>query len=145
MTGTPAGDHELRRAGLRVTAARVAVLDAIRPGMHLDADEVTRLVRAKLGSVSIQAVYDVLRALNDAGLLRRIEPAGSPARYERRVGDNHHHLICRSCGEVNDVDCTVGAAPCLTPAQDAGFLVDEAEVMYWGTCARCQQTVSAAG
>ena len=145
MTDGPAGDHELRQAGLRVTAPRVAVLAAIQPGVHLDADAVARLVRTRLGSVSTQAVYDVLRVLTDAGLLRRIEPAGSSARYERRVGDNHHHLICRTCGEVTDVDCAVGAAPCLTPAADAGFLVDEAEVLYWGICATCRTAVPAAG
>ena len=145
MTDGPAGDHELRQAGLRVTAPRVAVLAAIRPGVHLDADAVARLVRTRLGSVSTQAVYDVLRVLTDAGLLRRVEPAGSSARYERRVGDNHHHLICRTCGEVTDVDCAVGAAPCLTPAADAGFLVDEAEVLYWGICATCRTAVPAAG
>jgi Fe2+/Zn2+ uptake regulation proteins len=132
----PAADR-LAAAGLRVTAPRVAVLDAIAPGEHLDADTVARRVRDRIGSVSTQAVYDVLRALTTAGMLRRIEPAGSPARYENRVADNHHHLVCRSCGMVTDVDCATGATPCLTPSDLAGFVVDEAEVTFWGLCRRC--------
>ncbi len=128
----------LRAAGLRVTAARLAILDAVRQGNHLDADRVARAVREQVGHVSTQAVYDSLHALTAAGLLRRIEPAGSPARYETRVGDNHHHLVCRACGEVTDVDCVVGEAPCLTPSQAHGYAVEEAEVVFWGTCPACQ-------
>ncbi|MFC7326244.1 Fur family transcriptional regulator [Marinactinospora rubrisoli] len=128
----------LRSAGLRVTAARVAILEAVRAGDHLDTERITRDVRARVGHVSTQAVYDALRALTDAGLVRRIEPASSPARYEARVGDNHHHLACRSCGAVVDVDCVVGAAPCLRPADRHGFVVDEAEVVFWGVCPACQ-------
>jgi Fur family transcriptional regulator, stress-responsive regulator len=129
--------QRLATAGLRVTAPRLAVLAAIGPGRHLRVDEVVRLARANLGRVSTQAVYDVLRALTDAGLLRRIEPAGSPALYENRVGDNHHHLICRTCGAIVDVDCVTGAAPCLDPSDPAGFTLDEAEVVFWGTCPAC--------
>lgn len=128
----------LLTAGLRITAARLAVLQAIPAQAHLDADEVTRAVRASLGTVSVQAIYDVLRALTGAGLLRRIEPAGKPALYEIRVADNHHHLVCRSCGAVVDVDCVIGNAPCLSPSDDAGFAVDEAEVTFWGLCPTCQ-------
>jgi len=128
----------LRGAGLRATAPRVAVLAVLAEAPHADADDVARGVRSRIGSVSTQAVYDVLRALCRAGLVRRIEPAGSPALFELRVADNHHHLVCRSCGTVRDVDCAVGAAPCLVPAVDGtDFAVDEAEVIYWGTCARC--------
>lgn len=136
----PAIDSDLRAAGLRVTKQRVAVLRAVRSGCHVDADHVLSEVRAELGQVSTQAVYDVLHALTDAGLIRCIEPAGSRALYDRRVGDNHHHLICRSCGAVVDVDCSVGAAPCLTPSNAEGFTVDEAEVTYWGLCPDCQRT-----
>lgn len=127
----------LRDAGLRVTAPRVAVLAEIRPGSHVTAEQVTTAVRNRLGSVSTQAVYDVLSALTAAGLLRRIEPAGSPALYEMRVGDNHHHIVCRGCGAVADVDCVVGEAPCITPGDSAGFVVDEAEVTFWGLCPDC--------
>lgn len=128
----------LRGAGLRATAPRVAALAALAEQPHADADDVARAVRASIGRVSTQAVYDVLRALCRAGLVRRIEPAGSPALFELRVDDNHHHLVCRSCGRVQDVDCAAGAAPCLVPAVDGGgFVVDEAEVIYWGTCAGC--------
>ena len=113
----------------------------LRGAPHADADEVVRAVRERLGRVSVQAVYDVLAALGRARLVRRIEPAGSPARFELRVGDNHHHLVCRSCGRVHDVDCAVGAAPCLVPGSSGtpvdGFVVDEAEVIYWGTCGAC--------
>ncbi|MBI1757644.1 MAG: transcriptional repressor [Actinobacteria bacterium] len=130
--------QHLLTAGLRVTAARLAVLHAIPPQAHLDADEITRAVRAGLGTISVQAVYDVLRALTSAGLLRRIEPAGKPALYEARVADNHHHLVCRSCGAVVDVDCVIGNAPCLSPSDDAGFVIDEAEVTFWGICPTCQ-------
>lgn len=132
---------QLRAAGLRVTAARVAAIGVLTETSHVDADTVARGVRERLGRVSTQAVYDVLGALAGAGLVRRIEPAGSPARYELRVGDNHHHLVCRRCGTVRDVDCAVGSAPCLVPSDDpsdqAGFVVDEAEVIFWGTCAVC--------
>lgn len=130
----------LSRVGLRVTAPRVAVLDAIGEGDHLDADTVARRVRDRLGAVSTQAVYDVLRVLTTSGLLRRIEPAGSPALYENRVADNHHHLVCRSCGTVLDVDCVAGPAPCLDPSDTRGFVVDEAEVTFWGLCSACSTT-----
>jgi Fur family ferric uptake transcriptional regulator len=136
----------LRQHGLRVTGPRVAVLEAVDElGGHQDADAITCAVRGTLGSVSTQAVYDVLRALTGAGLLRRIEPAGSPARYESRTGDNHHHLVCRACGTMWDVDCTHGAAPCLEPVSaPAGFALDEAEVIFWGHCAGCQAQAAAA-
>ena len=128
----------LRQHGLRVTAPRLAVLDALEDHAHLDADEVLQRVRVELPTVSVQAVYDVLHALSDAGLLRRIEPAGHPARYERRVGDNHHHVVCRGCGAVDDVDCAVGHAPCLTPSSTSGFAVEAAEVTFWGLCPTCR-------
>lgn len=131
----------LRGASLRVTRPRVAVLEALAQQPHADTDSVVRMVRAELGTVSTQAVYDVLRALTDAGLVRRIEPAGSPARFERRVGDNHHHLVCRDCGTVVDVDCAVGETPCLTASDSRGFVIDEAEVTYWGTCPDCTSEV----
>ena len=127
----------LRGAALRVTRPRLAVLDVLRRHAHATTDEVLRGVRGQLPEVSHQAVYDVLRALTTAGLVRRIEPPGSVARYEVRVGDNHHHLVCRSCGAIADVDCAVGSAPCLTPAEDHGFDVDEAEVLYRGLCRAC--------
>jgi Fe2+ or Zn2+ uptake regulation protein len=130
---------ELRAAGLRVTAARLAILDTVRAGDHLDVDSVTSQVRTRLGHVSFQAVYEALHAFTAAGLVRRIEPAGSPARFECRVGDNHHHLVCRECGRLTDVDCAVGEAPCLEPADDAGYLVDEADVTFWGFCPDCRQ------
>ncbi|MBW8803885.1 MAG: transcriptional repressor [Catenulispora sp. 13_1_20CM_3_70_7] len=132
---TPA--EELRGAGLRVTAARVALLQAVREGDHLDADAAAAGVRERVGHVSLQAVYEGLHALTAAELIRRIEPAGSPARYEGRVGDNHHHLVCRGCGAVVDVDCAVGEAPCLEPSDGRGFTLDEAEVVYWGLCPAC--------
>lgn len=136
--GDAAAGTLLRDHGLRVTRPRVAVLTALADLPHSDADAVARAVRSELGAVSTQAVYDVLRALAEAGLVRRIEPAGSPARYELRVGDNHHHLVCRACGAIEDVDCAVGARPCLeTDLDDHGFVVDEAEVTYWGTCPDC--------
>jgi len=133
-------EHLLRDHGLRVTGPRVAVLDAVHElGGHQDATAISAAVRAKLGSVSTQAVYDVLDALTTAGILRRIEPAGSPARYEARVDDNHHHLVCRTCGTMWDVDCAHGSAPCMEPVNGpAGFVLDEAEVIYWGQCADCQ-------
>lgn len=127
----------LRDAALRVTRPRTAVLDAVHTYPHADTDSIIGAVRADLGGVSHQAVYDVLRVLTEAGLVRRIQPPGSVARYEARVGDNHHHLVCRSCGVVVDVDCAVGAAPCLTPSADHGFSIDEAEVVYKGTCPDC--------
>ncbi|MGW2958661.1 Fur family transcriptional regulator [Streptomyces sp. NPDC001220] len=137
----PTTADELRGAGLRVTAARVALLETVRAGDHLDVERVASGVRERVGHISLQAVYDALHALTTAGLIRRIEPAGSPARFEGRVGDNHHHVLCRSCGAVADVDCAVGEAPCLTASDDHGFAIDEAEVIYWGLCPACS-TVS---
>ncbi len=131
--------ERLRAAGLRVTRPRLAVLAQIAARPHSTADEVEGAVRERLGRVSTQAVYDVLNAGVAAGLLRRIEPAGSPARYEDRLGDNHHHLVCRRCGRVEDVDCVVGAAPCLDPSDARGFAIDEAEVTFWGLCADCRR------
>ncbi|MFF4058956.1 Fur family transcriptional regulator [Streptomyces sp. NPDC001668] len=128
---------ELRGAGLRVTAARVALLETVRAGDHLAADAIATGVRDRLGHISLQAVYEALHSLTAAGLVRRLEPPGSPARFEGRVGDNHHHLVCRSCGAVVDVDCAVGHAPCLTASDDRGFSIDEAEVIYWGLCPAC--------
>ncbi|WP_107774717.1 Fur family transcriptional regulator [Nocardioides sediminis] len=134
-------DHDLtallRGARLRVTRPRLAVLEAVHTHPHADTDAIIRAARGALPDVSHQAVYDVLRALTDAGIVRRIQPAGSVARYEARVGDNHHHVVCRSCGAIADVDCAVGHAPCLTASHDHGFTVDEAEVVYWGTCPGC--------
>jgi Fur family transcriptional regulator, stress-responsive regulator len=127
----------LRGASLRVTRPRVAVLTAVRDHPHADTDTIIGLVRADLGEVSHQAVYDVLRVLSDVGLLRRIQPPGSVARYEARVGDNHHHVVCRSCGAIADVDCAVGAAPCLTASDDHGYTIDEAGVVYRGRCSAC--------
>ena len=130
----------LRAAGLRVTVQRVAVLGALHAHPHATVDAVALHTRRVLGSVSTQAVYDVLRVCTDAGLVRRIEPARSPALFETRVRDNHHHLVCRSCGDVVDVDCSLGAAPCLLPSDPHGFLVDEAEVVFWGRCSNCLTT-----
>ena len=127
----------LRRAALRVTRPRVAVLTAVYAHPHADTDSIIGAVRRDLADVSHQAVYDVLRALTAAGLVRRIQPSGSVARYESRVGDNHHHVVCRSCGVVADVDCAVGETPCLIASDDRGFLIDEAEVIYWGVCSDC--------
>lgn len=132
----------LRQHGLQVTAQRIAVLRAVAARPHGTADDVAEAVRADIGAISRQATYDALGVLVDTGLLRRIEPAGSPARYEHRVGDNHHHLICRTCGDIVDVDCAVGAVPCLEPADAHGFAVDEAEVTYWGHCPTCQTASS---
>jgi Fe2+ or Zn2+ uptake regulation protein len=132
------GEELLRTHGLRVTRPRLAVLEVLTGGGHLDVEDVTRQVRERLDSVSIQAVYDVLGALSRAGLARRIEPAGSAARFEARVGDNHHHIVCRSCGTIQDVDCAVGERPCLDPGTGHGFEVDEAEVTFWGLCPTCQ-------
>jgi Fur family ferric uptake transcriptional regulator len=127
----------LRASGLRVTGPRVAVLSAVAEHPHADTDFLIGLVRERLGAVSHQAVYDVLRALTEVKLLRRIQPPGSVARYETRVGDNHHHLVCRSCGAIADVDCAVGDTPCLTASDPAGYEIDEAEVVYWGRCPAC--------
>ena len=130
----------LRRAGLRVTAPRLAVLSSVLgEGSHRDAEAIAAAARQRLGALSTQAVYDNLHALEEAGLIRRIQPSGHPARYETRVGDNHHHIVCRRCGLTADVDCAVGAAPCLEPSHDHGFVVQEAEVIYWGLCPTCQQ------
>ena len=137
MTAPPSIAEELRGAGLRVTAARVALLETVRSGDHLDAEAIAVGVRERVGHVSLQAVYEALHALAAAGLIRRIEPAGSPTRYEGRVMDNHHHVVCRSCGVVADVDCATGEAPCLTASDDHGFSIDEAEVVYWGLCPDC--------
>jgi Fur family ferric uptake transcriptional regulator len=139
MSGSqpPTAAEELRGAGLRVTAARVALLGTVRGGDHLGVEAIASGVRDRVGHVSLQAVYDALHALTAAGLIRRIEPSGSPARFEGRVGDNHHHIVCRSCGAVADVDCAAGEAPCLTASDDQGFSIDEAEVIYWGVCPGC--------
>ena len=134
----------LRQAALRVTRPRIAVLSAVHDHSHADTDSIIRAVRENLGDVSHQAVYDVLRALTDAGLLRRIQPLGSVARYEARIADNHHHVVCRSCGAIADVDCAVGDAPCLTAADDSGYEIDEAEVIYWGRCPECVVAAAAA-
>ena len=130
-------EQMLREAALRVTRPRVAVLNAVYAHPHADTDSIIGAVRRGLPDVSHQAVYDVLRALTAAGLVRRIQPAGSVARYESRVGDNHHHVVCRSCGVIADVDCAVGTTPCLTASDDDGFSIDEAEVIYWGLCPDC--------
>ena len=132
----------LRGVALRVTRPRLAALSAVHDHPHADTDSIIRVVREALGEVSHQAVYDVLRALTAAGLARRIQPAGSPARYESRVGDNHHHVVCRSCGAIADVDCAAGSTPCLTASDDHGFAIDEAEVVYWGRCPDCSTASS---
>jgi Fur family ferric uptake transcriptional regulator len=129
----------LRAAGMRVTAPRLATLEALQQTPHQNAEFIADAVRTRLGTLSTQAVYDNLHALVEAGIARRFEPAGSAALYELRVGDNHHHLICRDCGQVQDVDCVVGEAPCLHPGSTPGFKVDEAEVTFWGTCSRCRK------
>jgi Fur family ferric uptake transcriptional regulator len=134
---TPEYERLLRGASLRVTRPRVAVLAAVHGHPHADTSSILGVVRERLGEVSHQAVYDVLGALTDAGLVRRIQPPGSAARYESRVGDNHHHVVCRSCGAIADVDCAVGEAPCLTAAESHGYTIDEAEVIYWGLCPEC--------
>jgi Fe2+ or Zn2+ uptake regulation protein len=136
--GTPDdGAALLRRHGVQVTAQRLAVLQAVSDRPHSTADDIDKVVRVKIGAISRQAVYDALATLTDKGLLRRIQPAGSPARYEDRVGDNHHHLICRTCSRMVDVDCAVGYTPCLTATDDSGYEIDEAEVIYWGRCPDC--------
>jgi len=139
MSSLPVPDPEalLRSHGLRVTRPRLAVLAALQAAAHLDAEAVAVGARARLGTLSTQAVYDALHAFTRAGVVRRIEPAGHPARYETRVEDNHHHLVCRSCGDTVDIDCVTGAAPCLSPDTTYGFVVEEAEVTFWGTCAVC--------
>jgi len=139
MSGGTRDDAEelLRRHGLQVTAQRLAVLRAVATQPHRTADDLDKAVRAELGAVSRQAVYDALAVFTDRGLIRRIQPAGSPARYEDRVGDNHHHLICRMCNRMVDVDCAVGYTPCLTAADASGYDIDEAEVIYWGRCPEC--------
>ncbi|QFR01831.1 transcriptional repressor [Streptomyces phaeolivaceus] len=136
--------EELRGVGLRVTAARVALLETVRDGDHLGVEAIAAGVRDRVGHISLQAVYEALNALTGAGLVRRLEPPGSPALYEGRVGDNHHHLVCRSCAVVVDVDCAVGHAPCLTASDDRGFAIDEAEVIYWGLCPSCTKASSSA-
>jgi Fur family transcriptional regulator, stress-responsive regulator len=130
-------ERMLREVALRVTRPRVAVLSAVHAHPHADTDSIIGVVRADLGEVSHQAVYDVLRAVTAAGLVRRLQPEGSVARYEARVGDNHHHVVCRPCGAIADVDCAVGYAPCLTPCDGAGYEIDEAEVIFWGRCPAC--------
>ena len=139
MPPEPAVDNHalLRQHGLQVTAQRLAVLRAVSDRPHSTADDIDSLVSAEIGAISRQAVYDALGTLTDKGVLRRIQPAGSPARYENRVGDNHHHLICRVCSRMVDVDCAVGETPCLTAADDLGYEIDEAEVVYWGRCPEC--------
>ena len=134
----PEAEALLRSASMRVTRPRIATLMAVEAIPHADTHTVTATVRARIGKVSTQAVYDVLKALTDAGLVRRIEPEGSPARYERRVGDNHHHLMCRRCGVIVDVDCAVGLAPCMGAGNDQGFEINEVEITYWGICPECR-------
>ena len=129
--------ERLRGAGLRVTAARLAILEAVREGNHRGTEEIARIARGRVGHLTLQGAYEALGVLTSAGLVRRIEPAGSPARYEARIADNHHHIVCRRCGLITDVDCVVGAAPCLEAAMDAGYAIDEAEVTFWGLCPRC--------
>jgi len=136
-------DALLRRHGLQVTAQRLAVLRAVSDRPHSTADDISNVVRTEIGAISRQAVYDALAALTDKGLLRRIQPAGSPARYEDRVDDNHHHLICRTCSRMVDVDCAVGYTPCLTAADGSGYEIDEAEVIYWGRCPECVAAAAA--
>ena len=139
----PDVSHQLRLAGLRVTRPRESVLEWLAEHPHATVDQIRAGIVQRVGSVSTQAIYDVLAAFTQAGLVRRIEPAGHPARFERRVGDNHHHLVCRSCGRTEDVDCAVGARPCLTPSDDHGYVLDEAEVVFWGRCATCNAVPAA--
>jgi Fur family ferric uptake transcriptional regulator len=134
---SPDPADRLRQRGIQVTAQRLAVFRAVAAQPHITADRVAEIVRAEIGAISLQSVYDALSLLVAEGLIRRIQPAGSPARFENRVGDNHHHLICRSCGRVVDVDCATGLAPCLTAADAQGYQIDEAEVVYWGRCPDC--------
>ena len=142
MGAVPDLQQLLRAAALRVTRPRLAVLGAVHAHPHADTDSIIRAARGDLPDVSHQALYGVLRVLTDAGLVRRIQPAGSVARYEARVGDNHHHMVCRSCQDIVDVDCATGSAPCLTASDDHGFAVDEAEVIYWGRCPTCSTSTS---
>ncbi len=137
MPSSLESERILRTAELRVTRPRIAVLNAVHEQPHADTNSIIDAVRHQIGEVSHQAVYDVLQALTSAGLLRRIQPSGSVARYEARVADNHHHIVCRSCGAVADVDCAIGEVPCLTPSQHHGYMIDEAEVIYWGLCPSC--------
>ena len=137
-----ATEEILREHDLRVTRPRVAVLEAVESNPHSDTGSIITLVRGEIGDVSHQAVYDVLRDLTEAGLLRHIQPSGSVARYESRVGDNHHHIVCRSCGAVADVDCVTGAAPCMEGSEDHGYEIDECEVIFWGTCPECRTSRS---
>ncbi|MBM7789353.1 Fur family transcriptional regulator [Tenggerimyces flavus] len=137
--GTAEFEQLLRQASLRVTRPRVAVLHAVHELSHADTDSIIDAVRQQLPKVSHQAVYDSLHRLTAAGLVRCIQPSGSVARYESRVGDNHHHVVCRSCGAIADVDCAIGDAPCLTASDDSGFAIDEAEVIYWGLCPTCSK------
>jgi Fur family transcriptional regulator, stress-responsive regulator len=145
VSGGTSNDDEdlLRRHGLLVTAQRLAVVRAVSKRPHSTADDIEQAARSEIGSISRQAVYDALAAFTERGLLRRIQPAGSPARYETRVDDNHHHLICRTCNRMVDVDCAVGETPCLTAADDSGYEIDEAEVIYWGACPECMAAVEA--
>ncbi|WP_370246565.1 Fur family transcriptional regulator [Nocardioides sp.] len=145
MSSAPDLAALVRGAGLRVTRPRLAVLQAVHDRPHADTDAVIGATRDLLGEVSHQAVYDVLRALTGAGLIRRIQPAGSVARYEARVGDNHHHVVCRDCGAIADVDCAVGHTPCLVASEDHGFVIDEAEVVYWGRCTECRDLTAPTG
>lgn len=142
MEGKSGARADLQAADLRVTRPRLAVLEAVHAHPHADTDSIYNVVRLTLPDVSRQAVYDVLAALTSVGLIRRIQPSGSVARYESRVGDNHHHLVCRACGTIGDVDCAVGELACLTPSHDKGFRVDEAEVIYWGLCPECATELS---
>ena len=140
MPASPECERLLRESALRVTRPRVAVLNAVREHPHADTESLIGAVRGDLGRVSHQAVYDVLRALTEAGLLRRIQPSGSVARYELKSGENHHHIVCRACGAIADVDCDAGEVPCMTPSDDRGYAIDEAEVIYWGLCPGCSST-----
>jgi len=143
LAHTPADSRDLlRSAGLRVTNLRLSALDLVEANPHATADLIFGELQQQHEGTSIQATYNVLNDLHGAGLLRRIEPAGSPARFERRIDDNHHHLICRNCGDLRDIDCAVGEAPCLAPSDTHGFILDEAEVVYWGLCPSCQTTTS---
>ncbi|MET9325217.1 Fur family transcriptional regulator [Tsukamurella sp. NPDC003166] len=140
MSEVDTAEDRLRGVGLRITAPRVAALGFLDGHPHATADDVAEFLRGRLGTVATQTVYDVLRVCAEKGLLRRIEPAGSAVRYEARVADNHHHLVCRSCARIVDIDCAVGAAPCLTVDDDHGFVIDEAEVTFWGYCPDCAAT-----
>ncbi len=142
MPTTAEFERLLRGSDLRATRPRVAVLAAVYEHPHADTHSLIGFVREDLGEVSHQAVYDGLRVMTEAGLVRQIQPPGSVARYESRVGDNHHHIVCRSCGAIADVDCAVGSAPCLTPSEDRGYVIDEAEVVYWGLCPDCSTSRS---